>query len=194
MIRFLAVLPPHHRIGRRRVRKGPNRKMTVAGIGIQNGQRGLAFGQHVKLNVYDSAITGNAGEGGISGDGTGSNVTVARCTISANSNTLTGGGIRVVPSSFRVKARVKVVSSTVRGNAAAIRGGGIFVEGKLTLIGSLVDDNSAEGAGGIFANDLIVADSTISRNTSHSGRGGGVSASNATVRNTTISGNAAIGS
>ena len=180
--------------------KAPNPKMTVAGVGIQNGRRGLAFGKQVKLSVSDCAITGNVGEGGISGDGAGSNVTVARCTISGNSSTLTGGGIRVVSSSLRVKARVKVISSTIRGNSSAIFGGGIDVEGKLTLIGSSVDDNSAEhSGGGIFANDLTVVASTISRNMTLGGGqaitgGGGIRAGSATIRNSTISGNAAIGS
>jgi len=172
--------------------KGPNTNMTVSGIGIRNGERGLVFGERVTINVSDCAITDNAGGGGISGNGSGSSTTVARCTISGNSSTLTGGGIRIVPK-FRSWTRVKVVSSTIRGNAAAIRGGGIYVEGTLALIDSSVDDNSAEAGGGVAAEDLRVETSTISGNASLNGSGGGISASNATIRNSTISGNAATG-
>ncbi len=174
--------------------KGPNPNMLVTALGIRNGDRGLVFGERVKINVSDCAITGNVGGGGISGNAAGSNVTVTRCTITGNSSDLNGGGIDLNAPPFPPLVRVKVVSSTIRGNAAAHRGGGILVDGgKLTLIDSSVEDNSAEFSGGIVADDVTVAASTIARNTSLSGSGGGITANTAVVRNSTISSNATAG-
>lgn len=174
--------------------KGPNPNMLVTALGIQNGDRGLVFGERVKINVSDCAITGNVGGGGISGNAAGSNVTVTRCTITGNSSDLNGGGIDLDAPPFPPLVRVKVVSSTIRGNTAAHRGGGILVDGgKLTLIDSSVEDNSAEFSGGIVADHVTVAASTIARNTSLSGSGGGITANTAVVRNSTISSNATAG-
>lgn len=177
--------------------KSPNRGMSVEGVGIRNGRRGIAFGDHVKIDISDCAITGNVGGSGVRGSGT--NVTVTRCTITGNSSTDWGGGIAIVPAP-RSSPRLKVISSLIRDNTAAASGGGIAVQvtGRLALTGSTVDDNSAgESGGGVFAFDLVVDDSTISRNqslgsgTSPFGRGGGGihALGNVTIRNTTISGN-----
>jgi len=174
--------------------KSPNPNMRVAAIGIRNGERGIVLGERVKINVSNCAITGNVGGGGISGNAAGSTVTVTRCTITGNSSDLNGGGIDLNAPPFPPLVRVKVVSSTIRGNAAAHRGGGILVDGgKLTLIDSSVEDNSAEFSGGIVADDVTIAASTIARNTSLSGSGGGITASSAVVRNSTISSNATAG-
>jgi len=174
--------------------KGPNPNMVVTALGIRNGDRGLVFGERVKINVSDCAITGNVGGGGISGNAAGSSASVTRCTISGNSSDLNGGGIDIQAPPFPPLVRVKVVSSTIRGNVAAHRGGGIRVDGgKLTLIGTAVEDNSAEFSGGVVADDLTVTASTIARNASLGGSGGGITADTAVVRNSTITGNATAG-
>jgi len=183
--------------------KGPNQKMEVAGIGIQHGRRGIAFGELVKIDISDCAITGHTKAGGINGEGAGSVVTVTRCAITGNSSKGSGGGIRLVSSgsSSLPRSRLDVVSSTIRGNAADGTGGGIYVDGKATLTDSSVDDNSAlySGGGISVSGNLTVAGSTISRNKTLGGDaavtgGGGIDAGDdlVTVRNSTISGNATI--
>jgi len=183
--------------------KSPNQRITVAGIGIRNGRRGLAFGELVKIDISECAITGNTRGGGINGDGAGSIATVTRCTITGNSSKGSGGGIRMVSSgsSSLPRARLELVSSTVRGNSAAGVGGGIYVDGKAMLIDSSVDDNSARDSGGgvSVSGNLTVVGSTISRNRTLGGDaavtgGGGIDAGSGvvTVRNSTISGNSTV--
>ncbi len=84
-----------------------------------------------------------------------------------------------------------VRNSTISGNSAGLRGGGIFNAGKMTVSNSTISGNSVSGDGGGISNDgeMTVSNSTISGN-SVSGDGGGISNfGKMTVSNSTISGN-----
>lgn len=103
---------------------------------------------------------------------------------------------------FRVdsdaKAEIKGITIT-KGNAG--EGGGVYINGTLTLANSTVSDNrtSAGDGGGIYVNSpgvLMLTDSTVSGNTASNGtgfgNGGGINSfGTLTLTSSTISGNKA---
>ena len=107
---------------------------------------------------------------------------------------------------FSINPNVSVALSgiTVTGGSAKGSGGGIYNYGTLTVTGSIISGNSAEGddskGGGIYNNGgtLTVTDSTISGNSvigKYNINGGGIYNNNGTltITNSTIFGNSAGG-
>ncbi len=103
-----------------------------------------------------------------------------------------GGAIAVSPS-----GSLTLIDSEV-ADSAAVRGGGLYSQGALTLIRSTVARNRAGDGpgGGIYANggSLTIADSTISGNSAASPGGGiALSGTAANLLSTTIAANANLG-
>ena len=106
---------------------------------------------------------------------------------------------------FSINPNVSVALSgiTVTGGSAKSSGGGIYNYGTLTVTGSIISGNSAEGddsrGGGIYNNGgtLTVTDSTLLGNSveGDGSRGGGISNDGGvlTVTSSTLSGNSAEG-
>ena len=87
-----------------------------------------------------------------------------------------------------------LTNSTVSGNYAEVRGGGIeSVRGTLTITDSTVSGNYAGGGGGINNSwgDLTLTNSTVSGNTATSGGGISSGYGRLTLTNSTVSGNTA---
>ena len=142
--------------------------------------------------------------GGIESGGT---LTIINSTISGNRGAFYGGGIC---NGFGI---LTVVNSIIFGNRAGSAGGGIFNEGSLTVISSVIHDNTAEpfnadlialGGGGIAdrlsSTQTYIINSTVSGNhayafqdddgNSYGGFGGGiVNFGGLNITNSTISGN-----
>lgn len=79
------------------------------------------------------------------------------------------------------------------GKSGAARGGGVYNQGTLTLVNSVVRGNTTAADGGGLASDgaLTLVDSTVSGNTA-GGSGGGIDSQGAlTLANSTLSGNTA---
>jgi hypothetical protein len=113
--------------------------------------------------------------------------TLANCTVSGNSASLSlGGGI--------LAATVTLSGCRVNGNSAAdgMGGGGIWAD-TATLTGCTVNGNySGTSAGGIWADTAAtLVNCTVSGNTADSGAGGGVMAETGTFRGSTFRGNSA---
>ncbi len=155
----------------------PRPTVTLEGLTIQNGfvtvegiqssgvGGGIATGNAI-LHVNNCVVQDNIA--GFSGDGGG---------ISGGFNT-----------------DLTITDSVIRGNAADLRGGGIYqLTGTITLVRSQVSDNRASGGGGIFVDQtfLDIRDSSIDRNLSYAGdvtgagimgfSGGPISLTNSTV-------------
>ncbi|MGH8511057.1 MAG: choice-of-anchor Q domain-containing protein, partial [Gammaproteobacteria bacterium] len=108
-----------------------------------------------------------------------------------------GGGIRSYDTLI-------LTNSTIEGNAAQSRGGGIYSSGfdsdgthyaaMLTLINTTVSDNKAGTSGGGVSNgDLVtLTNSTISGNTAGDKGGGVYNAGTVTLTNSTVSRNASV--
>ena len=130
---------------------------------------------------------GRIGGGGIWNEGT---LTLTNITVRANSTTLTppyAGGIRNESG-----ATLSLVNSTVSGNMAQMRGGGIENSGTLTLTNSTVSGNTASLAAGISNfGTLTLTGSTVSGNTATSDGGGIGNFGTSTLTNTAVSANMA---
>jgi len=132
--------------------------------------------------VVDSTIARNTGAGIF-----GSRIDILGSTVSENHGGVSGTDLHIQDSTIR---------SNVGGNAGAFATGTILVER------SLIADNqttsmfgASQVAGGLWANTVVLVDSTVRDNTvtGPGARGGGINAGFVQAYGSTISGNAAIG-
>ncbi len=130
--------------------RGAGARATTVDAGADDQNHALAFEfRAIDADLEDLAITGG-------------------------NNLGPGGAIAVDGSDGIEDADVTLTRVRVHGNAA-ITGGAISNNGKLTIVQSLVDDNTAESHGGGIDNsdELTVVNSTISGNEA-GGNGGGI--------------------
>ena len=68
------------------------------------------------------------------------------------------------------------INSVISGNNAAVKGGGVFSSGTLTLTNTMVSNNGATtGGGGIYSSAALIATGcTIQGNSASHGSGGGI--------------------
>ena len=151
------------------------------------------------LTVIDSAVLMNSAEGcrvgavvcsGGGGVWNSGKLTMQNSTVSGSSADW-GGGIF-----NRGLREPTITNSTVSGNSAGFDGGGLLNFETLTLIDSTVADNIAGQSGGGIANEagtLDVRNTTLSGNAAVSAGGGMVNQPGAAadLRNTTVSANSA---
>lgn len=156
------------------------------------------------VSIADSEIRDNSATdgGGIALASLAGAATIANSNIVGNTVTEKGGGIHASINS--ADATVEVRDSTVSGNMAD-QGGGLYANslGTLGIARSTISENSAAQSGGgldVVVAGLSVVDidaSTIARNRSDKGTGGGVSAiftdgtPQVNVFNSTLSSNSA---
>ena len=99
-----------------------------------------------------------------------------------------GGGV------FNFFGTLTLINSTLSGNAAFDSGGGVFntANALLTLINSTISGNSAPVGGGVAnQGNATVTNSTLSGNSVGGSGGGVINGGNLTVTNSTLSGNSA---
>ena len=99
-----------------------------------------------------------------------------------------GGGV------FNFFGTLTLINSTLSGNAAFDSGGGVFntANALLTLINSTISGNSAPVGGGVANHgNATVTNSTLSGNSVGGSGGGVINGGNLTVTNSTLSGNSA---
>ena len=120
-------------------------------------------------------------------------LTLDDCAVASNS-AARGGGIALPQNGAQVNSTAVLRDSTVSGNRAVDRGGGVYAEAaEVTVATSTLSGNTAAHGGGIFGfffSNLAVEDSTISGNDAD-----GIFAqfSGVTIRNSTLSGNSGFG-
>jgi hypothetical protein len=99
-------------------------------------------------------------------------------TVSISGLTLTGGDVLADGGAIRSFENLTLAGSTISGNSADGFGGGVYsAYGDLTVIGSTVIGNSARYSGGGihgYYGSLAVTGSTISGNSTTEGDGGGI--------------------
>jgi predicted outer membrane repeat protein len=155
---------------------------TIQGITIRHGnptekpQSGGAIHNEGELFLYNCVIRDNQGSagGGIFSDG---KLTLIDCTVSHNTATggdtyyecNTGGGIKIM------SGEAWLTNSTVSGNTAKGKGGGIHVacHGVLHLDNSTISGNQTTyDGGGVYVNGVgNFISSTIFGNAAHNGGG-----------------------
>ncbi|MBX7236411.1 MAG: right-handed parallel beta-helix repeat-containing protein [Caldilineales bacterium] len=172
--------------------------VTVRRSTISGNSAGGGGGIHTspRLTITDSAITDNMG-GGVSL--VGDYLYIGQSTVSGNSSSLSGGGIRC--GAVYAGQTCTIQQTTIRNNTATYLGGGIE-GGRMAVLNSTLTGNATLksrpmtgflGQGGaIFAtfNNLTLINSTLSGNSAY-GQGGGLFGSLNHIDNTTITGNTA---
>ena len=178
--------------------------------GAYDGSGGVSnFGG--TLTIQNSTISGNkvgGNGGGVSNNG--SWVHITNSTISNNA-------LKIGPYCFYYygvncyylyPGRVTIANSTISGNSAQWRGGGVANHaGTVTIENSTISGNKGGWAGGVYntgggffdyygkyipAGSLSIANSTISKNSAYDGAGGGVlNYGKLTLNRSLVSGNMA---
>ncbi len=148
------------------------------------------------LSIVDSTISGNSSPGGIGGG-----IGADSCSVDIQDSSITdnyayrfGGGILTVYSTVTISNSEIVDNRTVYGG-----GGGIYVgtaAGSLGITGSTISGNTAGSRGGgiaVYAATLTMDASTVSDNTAVALSGGGilVLGGQADISDSTVSGNTA---
>lgn len=126
--------------------------VTISGLTVGPGKLGITLTGPGSLTMNDSAVSGNAPDGGIL-TGTNTILIMNGCTISGNQISLVGGG------GLQNKGTATLTNCTISGNTSKVTigqvggggSGGIFnYDGMLTLKSCTVTGNLGEaGAGGI---------------------------------------------
>jgi Zn-dependent metalloprotease len=146
---------------------------------------------------WDSSFSSQTGVSIIDGGGIRNGILSNSVTASMerfiiqNSNSNDSGGIYVYGGTFTLK------NSTVKGNVATNRGGGIFLINNAIfyLINSTVSGNSANNSGGgiyVSSGSFNPKNSTVVYNTANTGGGLAVESGTTTVWNTILANNSAI--
>lgn len=125
-------------------------RVATSGNDFWKGGGGVYTGENATLVLRDSTVRDNVVEGGPGGGlygFFGSTVTVERSTVSGNTATDVGGGIRSLGD-------LTLATSTLSGNTATgWHGGGAFqTDGTMTVTSSTITGNTSPGgtAGGLF--------------------------------------------
>jgi hypothetical protein len=95
-------------------------------------------------------------------------LTISDSTLSANSATISGGGI------CNIGGTLSVSGSSLSGNTASACGGGLYNNGNLTLSSSTLSGNSGYQGGAVLnarVGTLTVSNSTLNDNSAHFGAG-----------------------
>ncbi|MEH2062181.1 MAG: DUF4347 domain-containing protein, partial [Nostoc sp.] len=147
-----------------------------------------------QLNVTEGVIIQGTGANklAISGNNA-SRVFNASASLSIDGLNITGGNAgNSFGGGIYSTSSVTVSNSTISGNVTNTSGGGIYGTSSVIVSNSTISGNTANtSGGGIYGtSSATVSDSTISGNIVNTS-GGGIYTSNATITNSTLSGNTA---
>ena len=176
---------------------------TISGNSAGGHGGGGIWTRYGVLTVTDSTISGNSAvsEGGGIHSASGSTVSVTGSTISGNSAGRYGGGVSIHGGLLTVVDSTISGNSATDTSPFGGYGGGIFIAGTLMVAGSTISGNLADArGGGIYVSFLggnsTLTSSTITNNEAPDGHGSGVHASRSTgsgrtdeVRSSIIAGN-----
>lgn len=150
-----------------------------------------------RLEIIDSTISDNMGQGGVKQSGR--TTSIIRSTISGNSNSVGGAGVQ-----FASGIEHLIDSSTISDNVSTWHGGGVAVNSAgtaLTVVNSTISGNrTARIGGGVYAfGSVRFQNATVTQNFSDTdadgdGGGGGIGTAGsgeALVRNSIVQGNSA---
>ncbi|MES2638884.1 MAG: putative metal-binding motif-containing protein [Myxococcota bacterium] len=113
-----------------------NGSVLLSGFTITGGKGGSGYGGGVLDNVTTALAAPN--------------LEIEDCVITGNTAT-NGGGV----AAYGTLAWVKLTRTTVEGNTATTNGGGVhaILGADLTLVDSVIQDNTASDGGGVFLDD-----------------------------------------
>lgn len=144
-------------------------KLTNTGA-VNLGGTNLTFSS-ATATIDGVTLTSGSGAGGGIGATWSSHINVVSTTIANNSATGGGGGVLVQNSG----TTVSIAGSTITGNVAVSRGGGIYNNGRtLHLTSTVITGNTATTGGGMMSVDgsvVTMTDCVVSGNTATSPTG-----------------------
>ncbi|HRX69731.1 MAG: DUF4214 domain-containing protein [Gammaproteobacteria bacterium] len=163
--------------------------------GYYDGSGGGIFNAGI-LNVNDSTLVNNSAVfygGGVFNAGTATLTnTILTDNLTSSPDFGRGGGILNGGD-----GTLTIENSILSGNIVPLYGGNIFNGGKLTINNVTLSDGTAIDGGGVYNKDgdLVISNSTLSNNsTTHSGGSiYHIGSGTMNVRNSTLSGNSALG-
>ena len=180
-------------------------KVVVEGLTITRGTGQVVVGSHPTIlwgggiyneggtvTLIDTVVTGNtAHEGaGIFNDAT---MTVSNSSVVDNEGDF-GAGIGNGGTLTVTDSLLKDNEAPGAGNYAGWGDAGGIRCDEATVTGSTISNNYADGyGGGIYAETLIISDSTVTGNSTGWGAGGGITAFSITMTNTKVASNTATG-
>jgi CSLREA domain-containing protein len=148
---------------------GAGKSVRISGLTLEGGfvtDGGGAVRNRGTLKVTDSVIAGGHTEGAGGGILSFGSLRIERSAIHDNNFKVEGGSS--IPTQLgggiRALGPLEVIDSTIAGNSANT-GGGISAAGPVTLVRSTVSANIASTGGGLAADDATVVNTTISGNT-----------------------------
>jgi hypothetical protein len=179
--------------------------MDITAGKVIGGVGGAIYDEDEALTLNDVIVensTSNVDGGGINVQQSTGSLTMSRCIVRNNTQTgFDGGGINIQGASA-----VNMDSCTISGNKAADDGGGLyfFSGGTLKMTNCTVSGNTATGlnassdGGGIylFGTNATIINSTISGNVAGLGRGGGIAdlaGATVVIQNSTVAFNSSAG-
>ncbi|MGG6293067.1 beta strand repeat-containing protein [Leptolyngbya sp. AN02str] len=128
-----------------------NGTLAITNSTITNNQASFSSGgihNNGNLTITNSTISNNSANfdgGGISNNG---NLTITRSTISNNSSSYGGGLISNTSANFTT-TQTRIINSTISGNTASAKGGGLYNNsGQTTILNSTITNNQAVNNGG----------------------------------------------
>jgi hypothetical protein len=183
---------------------GPAAKLTLSG---NTTSRVLTLTAAAPLTVVLNDlrfIDGLTAGGGGAVKGGDDSLTLNRCELANNTATTGNGGAVDVDAGGLLTAEDCAFNGNTAVNGGAVAAGGVgTVDGRIVLRRCTLSGNAASFDGGAINSDgyILIADSTLSANTSANATGGGGAIRHAgqfgapafIVRNSTLSGNSAVG-
>jgi hypothetical protein len=159
--------------------------VTLSGVDVRDGMRGVFVGDFGKLVLRDCAVTGHTLAALHTALKT--KVTIEDCVVSGNGSSLLFGNRATIHSRG---TSLTIVRSEIRDNA-----GGAHSDKKIEIVDSTISGNDYDG---VVANIGSITGSTISGNGTAFGGGvhfglDGFGGGSAKIKNTTISGNLGLG-
>jgi len=165
------------------VNPNPGPTVTVSDLTVRGGYRGVNSGRFVNLTLQNVVVRDNGIGSGAGVFNNASFVTIINSTIRDNTaddaffgcdgSGGAGGGI----ASLCGGGSYTIVNSAVINNTAKFGGGIAYVNGQQTIVNSTLSGNkttqpnSIGGAIMSFADDLLIANSTVAANTTRAGGG-----------------------
>ncbi len=153
----------------------------------------ISINDKATATINNTQITGNTGDygGGIYHNSE-KVLNISGSTINSNTSRHSGGGVN---SNYEVKAS----SSTMNSNKASTDGGALYSGNPITLTGVTFTNNTSTTGGGVSVRKKLIVTGNSKINNNKATNGGGVyintrsgeATTNATIENSTISGNTA---
>ena len=143
--------------------------VALSNCTVSGNEGGGVYAYLGTISLDNTTVSGNSAVNGGGVQARSGTVTLTNSTVSGNSATGNAGGVYIRTNYAGASSSVTLTNSTVAGNSATGNGGGAYAKGNstVTLTHSTVFGNSAGNGGGIVVNGSLatLTNSILSGNT-----------------------------